>query len=51
MVIGDYFTKWKEAFPIRDHTALTVAYKLVTNFECHFGCPDQIHTNISNDII
>lgn len=25
LVVGDYFSKWKEAFPIRDHTALTVA--------------------------
>lgn len=25
LVIGDYFTKWKEAFPIRDHTALTAS--------------------------
>lgn len=45
LVIGDYFTKWKEAFPIRDHTALTVADKLVTNFICHYECPDQIHTD------
>lgn len=45
LVIGDYFTKWKEAFPIRDHTALTVADKLVINFICHYGCPDQIHTD------
>lgn len=45
LVIGDYFTKWKEAFPIRDHTAITVADKLVTNFICHYGCPDQIHTD------
>lgn len=33
------------AFPIRDHTALTVADKLVTEFICRFGCPDQIHTD------
>lgn len=35
----------KKAFPIRDHTALTVADKLVINFICHYGCPDQIHTD------
>lgn len=33
------------AFPIRDHTALTVTDKLVTEFICRFGCPDQIHTD------
>lgn len=40
-----FLTKWKEAFPIRDHTALTVADQLVTNFICHYGCPDQILTD------
>lgn len=33
-----------EALPVRDNTALTVADKLVTNFICHYECPDQIHT-------
>lgn len=35
----------RSKFPIRDHTALTVADKLVINFICHYGCPDQIHTD------
>ena len=27
LVLGDYFSKWKEAYPIPGHTALTVADK------------------------
>ncbi|KAK3099399.1 hypothetical protein FSP39_003829 [Pinctada imbricata] len=45
MVICDYFTKWVEAYAIPDHTALTVADKLVTEFVCRFGTPKQIHTD------
>ncbi|KAK3090931.1 hypothetical protein FSP39_015821 [Pinctada imbricata] len=45
MVIGDYFTKWMEAYAIPNHTALVVADKLVTEFICRFGCPDRIHTD------
>lgn len=36
MVIGDYFTKWKEAFAIENHTALTVADRLVNEFICKY---------------
>lgn len=45
MVIGDYFFKWKEAFALPDHTAQTVADKLVTEFICKFGAPYRIHTD------
>lgn len=45
MVIGDYFTKWKEAFAIENYTALTVADRLVIEFICKYGCPEQIHTD------
>ena len=45
IVVGDYFTKWHEAYPCRDHTALTVADELVSKFFSRFGCPDQIHSD------
>lgn len=45
MVIGDYFTKWKEAFAIENHTALTIADRLFHEFICKYGCPEQIHTD------
>ena len=37
LVIGDYFTKWKEAFPLRDMEATSIARVLVNEFICHFG--------------
>lgn len=45
MVIGDYFTKWKEAFALQDHTAQTVADVLITEFICRYGTPYRIHTD------
>lgn len=45
MVVGDYYTKWKEAFALPNHTALTVADKLVTEVFTRIGCPVQIHSD------
>ena len=45
IVLGEYFSKWFEAWAVPDHTALTVADKIVTEFFTRFGCPKQIHTD------
>ena len=45
LVIGDYFTRWKEAYPMTDMNALTVAQIFVHEFICHMGIPDVIHTD------
>lgn len=45
IVIGDYFTKWKEAYAVPNHTAQTVADKLVIEVFTKLGCPEQIHTD------
>ena len=37
LVLGDYFSKWTEAFPLKDHTAQTVADVLVEQFVSRFG--------------
>jgi hypothetical protein len=34
LVVGDYFTKWKEAFAIRDMEAVTVARCVVNEVIC-----------------
>ncbi|KAL5510338.1 hypothetical protein EMCRGX_G005867 [Ephydatia muelleri] len=44
-VVGDYFTKWKEAYPLPDMEALSIAKVLVNEFICRFGVPDSIHTD------
>lgn len=44
-MVCDYFTNWVEAYPAVDHTALTVADKLVNEFFCRFGVLKQIHSD------
>lgn len=45
LVIGDYFTKWTEAFAIPDQEAETVSKKLVHEFICRLGVPNQVHSD------
>ena len=45
MVVGDYYTKFVEAYPIPDEKASTVAPKLVEEFMCRYGVPREIHTD------
>ncbi len=45
MVVGDYCTKWMEAYPLPDATASTVALKLVNEFVCRFGVPQELHSD------
>lgn len=45
MVVGDYFSKWREAFALKDHTAQTVTDKLVTEVMCRLGIPFRIQTD------
>ena len=46
LVVTDYFTKWVEAFPLRDHPAsATVAEVLMEQFISRFWVPKQIHSD------
>ena len=45
LVVGDYFSKWMEAYPIPDQTAQTVAEKFVNEFTCRFGVPTVLHSD------
>ena len=44
-VIGDYFTKWQEAYPMRNMEATTVPNILVHEFISRFGVPKYLHTD------
>ena len=44
-VIADYFSKWTEAFPIKDKCADTVADVLVNKIILRFGMPLVIHSD------
>ena len=37
LVVGEYFTRWMEAFPIPNQEAVTVARTLVDKYFCRFG--------------
>ena len=45
LVVGDYFTKWTEAFALPDQTAETIAQKLVEEVFCRHGIPLEIHSD------
>ena len=45
LVVGDYFTKWTESYPIPNQEATTVAEKLVSEFICHFGLSRELHSD------
>ena len=45
LVLGDYFSKWTEAFPLKDHTAQTVADVLVEQFVSRFGVMRSLHSD------
>jgi len=45
LVVSDCFTKWVEAFPIRNFRAKTIAEILVNQVISRFGVPLEIHTD------
>jgi hypothetical protein len=45
LVIGDYASRWIEAYALPDQQAETVARKLVHDFISRFGVPLQIHSD------
>ena len=44
LVVGDHFTKWKEAFAIQNQEAMTVVEKLVNKGISRYGAPERIHS-------
>jgi transposase InsO family protein/predicted aspartyl protease len=45
LVVTDYFTRWTEAYAMRDQEAVTVTGKFLEEFICRFGIPRQVHTD------
>ena len=45
LVIADYFSKWVEAFPMKNGEAETVARLLVCEVICRFGTPRVLHSD------
>ena len=45
LVVGDYLSKWVEAYPIPNQTVETVADKFVQEFVCRYGVPEVLHSD------
>ena len=45
LVVVDYFSKWVEAFPLRNKEASTVANILLNNVFYHHGPPEFLHSD------
>ena len=45
LVVGDYFTRWTEAFAIPNQEATTVAKKITNEFFFRFSPPEQLHSD------
>ena len=45
LVVGDYFSRWTEAFPLPNQEANTIAKVVVEQWVCRFGTPRSIHSD------
>ena len=45
VVVTDLFTKWPEAYPLRNTDAPSVARRIMDDFICRFGCPEGLHSD------
>lgn len=45
LVITDIFTKWVEAFPLKDTTTNTLATVLMNEVVCRYGVPCRLHSD------
>ena len=45
LILGDYFTKWVEAYPLENQQAVTVAEVIVKELISRFGVPLQLHSD------
>ena len=45
LLVGDYFTRFIEAYPIRNQNSKTVAKKIVEEFLCRYGVAREVHSD------
>ena len=45
LVIGDYFTRWMEVYPIPHQNAEVIAEKFVKEFIARYGAPLEVHSD------
>ncbi|XP_060799313.1 retrovirus-related Pol polyprotein from transposon opus isoform X1 [Neoarius graeffei] len=49
LVVTDHFTRYAQAFPTKDQTAVTVARTLWERYFIHYGLPTRIHSDQGRD--
>ena len=49
VVVGDYFTKWKEVFAIPNQEAKTLTEKLGKEVISRYGAPEKIYSDQGRD--
>ena len=42
LVVSDHFTKFAQAFPVRNTSAVTLAKKVMDEYICRFGCFESL---------
>lgn len=45
VIISDYFTRWIEAYPVKNQEAITIARVFTEEFITRYGVPLQVHTD------
>ena len=44
-MVSDHFTKFAQAFPVRNTSAVTLAKKVMDEYICRFGCFEGLHSD------
>ena len=45
LVVSDHFTKFAQAFPVRNTSAVTLAKRVMDEYICRFGCFEGLHSD------
>ena len=45
LVVSDHFTKFVQAFPVRNTSAEMLARKVMDEYICRFGCFENLHSD------
>ena len=44
-MVSDHFTKFAQAFPVRNTSAVTLAKKVMDEYICRFDCFEDLHSD------
>ena len=51
LVCNDHFTRWVEAFALKEISMPTIANTIIIRIICRFGCPEQILTDRGSNFL